>query len=118
MVNPLYGGITICSDGGSNERNIEGGEAGVKPEFMNNQLEFFEIPSPCIGVCEVNNKGFCKGCFRSRQERLYWLEFSSEQKREVIRACQLRRARVMRARQETMRRQQDGEEQIGQADLF
>ena len=36
------------------------------------QLEFFEIPSPCIGVCQVNNKGYCKGCFRSRDERVYW----------------------------------------------
>ena len=49
------------------------------------QLEFFEIPSPCIGVCEANSKGFCKGCFRSREERLYWLEFSTEQKRQVVR---------------------------------
>ncbi|MFA5677259.1 MAG: DUF1289 domain-containing protein [Pseudomonas sp.] len=85
---------------------------------MKSQLEFFEIPSPCIGVCEVNNKGYCKGCFRSRDERLYWLELSAEQKRDVIRACQLRRARVMRARQEALQKQQRGEEQTGQADLF
>ena len=85
---------------------------------MKNQLEFFEIPSPCIGVCEVNNKGFCKGCFRSRQERLYWLELTSDQKRDVIRACQQRRVRVMRARQEALQKQQDGSEQAGQADLF
>lgn len=118
MVISLYGEITICSDAGLYERNIECGLAAVKLKNMKNQLEFFEIPSPCIGVCEVNNKGFCKGCFRSRQERLYWLELSSEQKREVVRACQSRRARVMRARQEAMQKQQGGEEQIGQADLF
>lgn len=85
---------------------------------MKNQLEFFEIPSPCIGVCEVNNKGFCKGCYRSREERLYWLELSAEQRRQVIRLCQTRKARVLRARQEAMQKQQGGEEQIGQADLF
>ena len=85
---------------------------------MKKQLEFFEIPSPCIGVCEVNNKGFCKGCFRSRQERLYWLEFSSEQKREVIRLCQTRKARVLLARRDAAQRQGDMNDQAGQTDLF
>ncbi|MGN5519902.1 DUF1289 domain-containing protein [Halopseudomonas sp. Lyrl_26] len=85
---------------------------------MKNQLEFFEIPSPCIGVCEVNNKGFCKGCFRSREERLYWLQFSVDQKREVIRLCQSRRARVMRARQEALARQQAQEPSADQGELF
>src|SRR5690554_648366 len=112
------GEITICSDMGWNERNIECEMAGVKLKNMKNQLEFFEIPSPCIGVCEVNNKGFCKGCFRSRPERLHWLELSAEQKREVIRACQSRRARVMSARQETLQKQQAGQEQSGQAILL
>src|SRR5690554_8127908 len=69
---------------------------------MNGQLEIFEIPSPCIGVCEANNKGFCKGGVRSREERLYWLQFSVDQKREVIRLCQSRRARAMRAWQEAL----------------
>ena len=82
------------------------------------QLEFFEIPSPCIGVCEVNNKGFCKGCFRSREERLYWLELSSEQKRQVVRLCQSRRLRVMRARQEALRKQAEADNNPGQQNLF
>lgn len=63
------------------------------------QLEFFEIPSPCIGVCEANNRGYCKGCFRSRDERLYWLKLSEADKRHVVRLCQQRRARVLRAKQ-------------------
>ena len=85
---------------------------------MKNQLEFFEIPSPCIGVCEVNNKGFCKGCYRSREERLYWLELTAEQRRQVIRLCQSRRARVLRARQEAARLQADVDDQAEQDDLF
>ncbi len=36
------------------------------------QLELFPLPSPCIDVCEANNKGYCKGCLRSRQERQQW----------------------------------------------
>ena len=63
------------------------------------QLEFFDIPSPCIGVCEANNRGYCKGCFRSRDERLYWLKLSEADKRHVVRLCQQRRARVLRAKQ-------------------
>ncbi|WP_353061886.1 DUF1289 domain-containing protein [Thiopseudomonas acetoxidans] len=62
------------------------------------QLEFFEIPSPCIGVCEVNNRGYCKGCFRSRDERQFWLQYDANQKRDVVRLCQQRKARVMAAR--------------------
>ena len=26
------------------------------------QLEFFNVPSPCVGVCTVDDKGYCKGC--------------------------------------------------------
>lgn len=61
------------------------------------QLEFFDVPSPCIGVCQVNNKGYCKGCFRSRDERFGWLQLSSSHKREVIRLCQDRKRRVLAA---------------------
>ena len=63
------------------------------------QLEFFEIPSPCIGVCEANNKGYCKGCLRSREERLYWLQFSDRQKQEVLRLCRLCRLRRRKLQQ-------------------
>ncbi|MCC2605418.1 DUF1289 domain-containing protein [Planctobacterium marinum] len=59
------------------------------------QLEFFEIPSPCIGVCQVNNKGYCKGCFRSRDERVYWHQVDNAVKQQIIAACKLRKKRVM-----------------------
>ena len=82
------------------------------------QLEFFEIPSPCIGVCEVNNKGFCKGCYRSRGERLRWLELGAEQKRSVIRLCQVRKARVLKARLEALQGQLTDGLEVSQEDLF
>jgi predicted Fe-S protein YdhL (DUF1289 family) len=77
------------------------------------QLEFFVIPSPCIGVCELNSKGYCKGCLRSREERLHWLQFDDEQKRQVIRLCQARKVRVQAARDEAAKRGEDddGQEQ-------
>lgn len=82
------------------------------------QLEFFSIPSPCIGVCEANNKGYCKGCLRSRDERLHWLEYSPEQKRDVIRLCQNRKAKVLKAKQEALRAQVAEPEQPSQTPLF
>ena len=83
------------------------------------QLEFFEIPSPCVSVCEVNNKGFCKGCYRSRDERLHWLELTAEQKRAVIRLCQMRKLRVLKARQDALfSGQVGGESPVAQEGLF
>ena len=60
------------------------------------QLEFFTIPSPCIGVCEANSKGYCKGCLRSREERLYWLKMNDAQKHQVIRLIGMRRLKIQR----------------------
>ena len=55
------------------------------------QLEFFDIPSPCIGVCEAGTAGFCQGCFRSREERLYWHQASPYAKRMIVKACNRRK---------------------------
>lgn len=60
---------------------------------MMEQLEFFEIPSPCIGVCQTDARGYCKGCLRSRDERFNWLEFSAAKKTDVIRLCRQRMRR-------------------------
>ena len=66
------------------------------------QLEFFDIPSPCVGVCISNNRGYCKGCFRSRDERLYWLKLSDAQKREVVRLCAQRKRKVWLAKMQNL----------------
>ncbi|MCS4534708.1 DUF1289 domain-containing protein [Neisseria montereyensis] len=76
------------------------------------QLEFFTIPSPCIGVCEANNKGYCKGCLRSREERLYWQNMTDAQKHQVIHLIALRRAKLKRIPIDP-RNQSDSPEQIG-----
>lgn len=57
------------------------------------QIEFFDIPSPCIGVCQTDNRGYCKGCLRSRDERLNWLNYSDVKKNDVIRLCKQRKRR-------------------------
>ena len=61
------------------------------------QLEFFDIPSPCIGVCQSGPKGYCLGCFRSRDERLHWLKLTPDVKRKVIKVCQMRKRRAKAA---------------------
>lgn len=62
---------------------------------MAEQLEFFEIPSPCRGICQSNDQGYCRGCFRTRDERFNWLKFSDAEKRNIIRLCCQRYARSM-----------------------
>ncbi|WP_434931347.1 DUF1289 domain-containing protein [Shewanella sp. HL-SH5] len=57
------------------------------------QLSFFAIPSPCVGICQSDTKGYCSGCFRSRDERFNWLHFSELQKQDIVRLCAARRKR-------------------------
>jgi uncharacterized protein len=57
------------------------------------QLSFFNIPSPCLGICQTDPRGYCLGCLRSRDERFNWLNYSDAQKQEVNRLCQQRKKR-------------------------
>lgn len=62
---------------------------------MAQQLEFFDIPSPCRGICQADELGYCRGCMRSREERFGWMKLSDPQKRDVLRLC---RQRLLRQR--------------------
>jgi hypothetical protein len=57
------------------------------------QLEFFDVPSPCIGICQSDDKGHCLGCFRSRDERQNWTRLNANDKQKVIKRCQARKKR-------------------------
>jgi len=57
------------------------------------QLEFFDVPSPCIGICQSDEKGYCKGCYRTRDERQHWITLASDDKQKVIKRCIQRRKR-------------------------
>ncbi|WP_072032301.1 DUF1289 domain-containing protein [Erwinia sp. 9145] len=63
---------------------------------MAEQLEFFPVPSPCRGICQSDDRGYCRGCLRSRDERFQWMQFSDAQKREVLRLCHQRFLRLRR----------------------
>lgn len=82
------------------------------------QIEIFEITSPCIGVCQSGPKGFCVGCFRSRDERVHWIKLDQDVQSKIIKACGARKKRAKAA----LNRKQNSNEaspQLGfEDDLF
>jgi uncharacterized protein len=58
------------------------------------QIELFPVPNPCRGICQSNAKGYCLGCFRSRNERFNWNDMMPSEKMRVIEVCELRREKV------------------------
>lgn len=85
---------------------------------MIDQGELFDIPNPCRGICEVNNKGFCKGCLRSRQERFHWQEMSPFQKQLVVNLCNKRRLKLLEAKQRSTSKEEPDLQGSPQADMF
>jgi len=57
------------------------------------QLEFFDVPSPCVGICQSNDKGQCLGCFRTRVERQTWTSVDSDEKQKIIKRAIQRKKR-------------------------
>ena len=72
--------------------------SGVIATKKSMQLEFFDVPSPCIGVCQSDEKGHCLGCFRTREERQQWISLSSDDKQKVIKRCVQRKKRKDKAK--------------------
>ncbi|MDU5454547.1 DUF1289 domain-containing protein [Pseudescherichia vulneris] len=64
---------------------------------MPEQLEFFPILSPCRGICQTDEHGYCRGCLRSRDERFNWQRMSDSEKQNVLRLCHQRALRKKRA---------------------
>lgn len=85
---------------------------------MPQQIEFFDIPSPCKRICETDAKGYCMGCLRSREERFNWLSFSNQQKRDIIRLCKQRAKRRYYAQMQKQNEMQSTSFELPQLDLF
>ena len=64
------------------------------------QIEIFDIPSPCKSICLVNNRGYCKWCYRSRDERFLWNSLTNAQKKKVLSLCQQRYKRYLLKKQQ------------------
>ena len=71
------------------------------------QLDFFDVPSPCVGCCQVNNRVYCKGCYRSRDERFHWENMTSDQKIRVIKLCRQRYIRIMQRNKKIMMKERE-----------
>ncbi|PHM47046.1 DUF1289 domain-containing protein [Xenorhabdus miraniensis] len=67
---------------------------------MAEQLEFFAIPNPCRGICESDSRGFCRGCYRSREERFIWMKLSDGEKRKILHLCHHRYLRELKIKAE------------------
>lgn len=63
---------------------------------MAEQIEMFSLPNPCRGLCQANARGYCLGCFRSREERFGWQGFTDAQKLNILRLCTLRQRAAQR----------------------
>ncbi|WP_432467382.1 DUF1289 domain-containing protein [Agarivorans sp. Z349TD_8] len=69
------------------------------------QLEIFDIPNPCRGICQTNSRGLCLGCFRSRQERFAWQTLDSSQQQNILRLSKQRRQRYIRKQRQLLAEQ-------------
>ena len=50
--------------------------------------------SPCISICTLDERGVCRGCFRTLAEISGWLRFTVEERKVVLRNTEARRAEV------------------------
>lgn len=63
---------------------------------MNKAVTPTPVRSPCVKVCEMDaTTALCKGCFRTQEERDWWVAYSPEQQRDVLQRC-AQRAGVIR----------------------
>lgn len=47
--------------------------------------------SPCINICNLDERGYCRGCYRTIGEISGWSGLGAERQWAVIRACDERR---------------------------
>ncbi len=50
-----------------------------------------EAGSPCVGVCRLNDDGFCEGCLRSIEEIGAWAGLDEMARRAILADLELRR---------------------------
>jgi predicted Fe-S protein YdhL (DUF1289 family) len=52
--------------------------------------------SPCINICSLDEQGYCRGCYRSRDEIANWMSMTPAQQRAVLDATDQRRPAPLR----------------------
>lgn len=71
------------------------------------QFELFDIDSPCIGVCQMNKKGYCIGCLRNRTERQTWHTLGDDEKHRILNRIIRRQRKLMDARRQRQQAELD-----------
>ena len=51
-----------------------------------------DASSPCIGVCRLNDDGFCEGCLRSIDEIGAWAGLDEGSRRAIMADLKIRRS--------------------------
>ena len=46
--------------------------------------------SPCIGVCNIGPRGWCRGCYRTLDEIAGWMRLDAATRIAVLQACDAR----------------------------
>ena len=49
------------------------------------------VPSPCLGICTMEGE-YCAGCYRTLNEIAMWGTLENDQKRELIKVLDERKA--------------------------
>lgn len=42
------------------------------------------IVSPCIGICELDRDGYCKGCLRTGDEIARWVSMGDQDRQRLL----------------------------------
>jgi predicted Fe-S protein YdhL (DUF1289 family) len=51
--------------------------------------------SPCINVCSIGPRGWCRGCYRTLDEIAGWVRLDAAAQWAIIRATEARRAEAL-----------------------
>lgn len=54
------------------------------------------IDSPCIGVCAMNDAGFCEGCFRTLEEITQWWNMEDVRRQAIQQRLDERRKNLIK----------------------
>lgn len=53
--------------------------------------DYTAIESPCIRVCIIDAMtGYCRGCWRTLDEISFWVRYTSEERRQIMRRLEAR----------------------------
>lgn len=50
--------------------------------------------NPCIGICQIDAKGYCIGCYRTQDERVKWYTETVEWRENTLRELTERETRA------------------------